>query len=452
MKSIWKRYVNRIYGNCTEPIQFGKSLDYWRNELFAATVIYIIPLSLIAVIPGVYMSYISGLYPLLLVDVIAVGSIIGVAFIPRLSVFTRKLIFCGALYITSIALLYYLGSSGPGLLYLLALTIFIILCLEIKYAQAAVILNALICTLIGLALHFDTLGQSPLTSEYEFDTWIAVSSNLVFLSAVAVFLLPKLFGGLQSTIEEHEKLETKLEKNQERLEDSIKQLYNKNKELEDFSYTVSHDLKEPLRMIRSFLELLKKKYDGKLDKKAREYIYFATDGAQRLNTMIDDLLEYSRAGRVYTEIDEVDMNDLMEGIKMQFAGDIHAKKAKLRYNSLPTIRASSVSINTVFRNLVNNALKYHRPEIPPVIEITAEERNSDWLFTVQDNGIGIKAEYFDQIFSMFRRLHNSEDYPGSGMGLAICKKIVEQHGGDIWVESEDENGCKFCFTISKEVH
>lgn len=414
---------------------------YWKNRLFAASVIYLIPLSLVAVIPGLYMAYITDLKPLIAIDAISIGIILSVAFVPGIKVFTRKLLFNGVLYLASFGLLYYLGSNGPGLLYLMGITIFILLSLDQKYGFIALGLNTLCCIYFALAIYYGFASEAIL-SEYRMDTWIAVSTNLVFLSGTAVLLIPILFKGLQSAFEEQDLL-------REKLEESVDDLNAKNDELERFAYTVSHDLKEPLRMVSSFMGLLKKKYAGELDEKAQTYIHYAVDGAARMSDSIDDLLEYSRIGRKYTTIQKVDFNELVDEVLLNLQTDIKEQKADIEVGQLPTLNVVPIAIKKLFQNLISNALKYHSGDNPPQIVIRAEEQETCWRFAVSDNGIGIDPEHHERIFSVFKRLHTREEYPGNGMGLSICKKIVAQHNGEIWVESEKGKGSIFYFTITK---
>lgn len=378
---------------------------------------------------------------MLLSDFVTVATILAVAFMPGISVFARKLLFNGALYTTSVVMLHYLGSNGPGLLYLFAITIFVLVSLDQLYGYLTLMLNTLICIYFGIALYYG-FASSILLKEYQLDSWFAVSSNLVFLSGIAVFLIPTLFNGLQSAFKQQEQLKDKLE-------DSIENLNSKNKELEQFAYTVSHDLKEPLRMVRSFMELLKNKYGKILDNKAHEYIHYAVEGAERMGDNIDDLLEYSRIGRKYTTIEQTDLNSLVDGILKNLTSDIEESQAQISIADLPTMHLVPVSIKILFQNLLTNALKYHPEGQRPVITIEAEEKNNCWQFAVTDNGIGIDAKYHEQVFAVFNRLHTRDEFPGSGMGLAISKKIVEQHDGQIWIESNKEQGSTFKFTICK---
>jgi len=222
-----------------------------------------------------------------------------------------------------------------------------------------------------------------------------------------------------------------------------------NSELERFAYIASHDLQEPLRMVSSFLQLLQKRYSGKLDERADQYIHYAVDGAERMKALILDLLEYSRAGTGKEEFSAVEMDEVMEEVGNIFRERIAEGGARVEAGPLPVVRGDKVQLTQLIQNLVSNALKYHSNE-PAVIRIRAEESAHHWTFIVQDNGIGIDPLFFDKIFIIFQRLHNKSEYSGTGIGLAICKKIVERHGGRIWVEPAPEGGSIFFFTITKQ--
>ena len=223
-----------------------------------------------------------------------------------------------------------------------------------------------------------------------------------------------------------------------------------NAELERFAYIASHDLQEPLRMVSSFLQLLQKRYKGQLDEKADQYIHYAVDGAERMKALIMDLLEYSRVGTGKDSFDEVDTAVIMQEVGDIFREKIIAARAWIAIDPLPRVLGDKVQLMQLFQNLLSNALKYHSERLPS-IRVKAREEEKHWLFSVQDNGIGIDPQFFDKIFIIFQRLHNKSDYSGTGIGLAICKKIVERHGGRIWVESRPEEGSTFYFTISKQV-
>ena len=213
----------------------------------------------------------------------------------------------------------------------------------------------------------------------------------------------------------------------------------------------SHDLQEPLRMVTSFLTQLEKKYGDVLDKKGLLYIDFAVDGAKRMRQIILDLLEFSRVGRTEDKLEAVDINDVLDDVKHLYRKKISDRKVNIIAQNLPVIEAPKSPVRQVFQNLISNAIKYSKEGVSPEININYNESEDFWKFTIQDNGIGIEQEYFDRIFVIFQRLHRREEYSGTGMGLAVTKKIIENLGGKIWLESEENEGTKFHFTISKNI-
>jgi PAS domain S-box-containing protein len=231
------------------------------------------------------------------------------------------------------------------------------------------------------------------------------------------------------------------------LNEYSEELKRRNEELENFAYIASHDLREPLRMVTNYLLLLEKKYKGKaLDDKAYEYIHFADDGANRLSRLIDDLLEYSRVKRVGRPSESVDMGKVLEQVLESLRVSLNGDVVGITHEKLPTITADSIQMYQLLQNLVSNAVKYRRGDSPRV-HISAERKEAEWVFSIEDNGIGIPEDQQDRIFKMFQRLHTQDEYPGTGIGLAIAKKIVERHGGKIWVRSQVGCGSTFYFSI-----
>lgn len=228
-----------------------------------------------------------------------------------------------------------------------------------------------------------------------------------------------------------------------------RELVESNAELEQFAFVVSHDLQEPLRMITGFLSQLDRKYDHLLDETGKKYIHFATDGAKRMRQIILDLLEFSRVGRIDSEREQVDMNDQVQEALALNKKMITEQKAEIKVGKLPVIQAAKVPMRQLFQNLINNAVKYHKKGRKPIVTINADEDDHFWHFEIEDNGIGIDQENSVKIFNIFHRLHVREEYSGSGIGLAICKKIVENHGGTISVASEPNKGSTFYFSIAK---
>lgn len=226
------------------------------------------------------------------------------------------------------------------------------------------------------------------------------------------------------------------------------ELERKNKELETFAYVASHDLQEPLRTIASFVDLLGKQYKNKLDDNADKYMDYIVQSSDRMKTLIKDLLDYSRLGRE-KEARQVNCNNVVEQVKADLNRVIKESRAELKASELPIIEAYPTELKLLFQNLVSNSIKFRKPDVPPVIEIGAVKERGYWKFTFRDNGIGIEQQYLNRIFVIFQRLHNRTAYEGSGIGLAHCKKIVELHGGSIWVESTPGTGSTFYFTISE---
>jgi light-regulated signal transduction histidine kinase (bacteriophytochrome) len=226
------------------------------------------------------------------------------------------------------------------------------------------------------------------------------------------------------------------------------ELARSNAELEQLAYVASHDLQEPLRMIASYLQLLERRFNDKLDDEGREFMGFAVDGAHRMQALIDDLLTYSRVGTRAVSLQPTDSGKVAAMVLHGLQVAIRETGATVDCGPLPVVAADPVQLAQLFQNLVANAIKFHG-DAPPEIRIRAQEQEGAWCFSVQDNGIGIAPEYFDRIFVMFQRLHVRREYPGTGIGLAICKKIVERHGGHIWVESVPGQGTTFRFTIPR---
>jgi len=239
---------------------------------------------------------------------------------------------------------------------------------------------------------------------------------------------------------------TERKKAEELLKLKLEELARSNAELEQFAYVSSHDLQEPLRMIASYLQLLQRKYQGKLDEKADKYIYFAVDGASRMQNLINDLLEFSRVTTKAREFEPTDCKSVLDKVLFDLEVSIKENEASISSGSLPVVMADPVQFTQLFQNLISNAIKF-RSENAPKIEISAEKKAGQWLFSVKDNGIGIDPKYSERIFEVFKRLNKREEYPGTGIGLSICKKIIERHGGQIWVESEPGKGSTFYFTL-----
>jgi len=249
--------------------------------------------------------------------------------------------------------------------------------------------------------------------------------------------------------QEEKQLRDQRRRAEDELAQKVAELARSNAELEQFAYVASHDLQEPLRMIANYTQLLAETYQGKLDPQADKYIAYAVDGALRMQALIRDLLKFSRAGTAGIERQPTQCQRAVEQALNNLQVAIQESAAVVNWHGLPTVMADAAQLTLVFQNLIANAIKFRGAE-HPVIQIYAEKKNSDWVIAVSDNGIGITAEHWQDIFVIFRRLHTREEYAGNGIGLSICKKIIERHGGKIWIEAQATPGSCFKFTLPAE--
>jgi light-regulated signal transduction histidine kinase (bacteriophytochrome) len=252
----------------------------------------------------------------------------------------------------------------------------------------------------------------------------------------------------------HEELEQRVRERTEELRASkvdlerlVGELERSNRDLEQFAYVASHDLQEPLRMVHSFLDLLTRRYAPQLDDKARHYIDHAVDGAQRMSQLIHDLLVFARIQRNGWQPAPVEMDPIFRQVVANCQIIIEETGARISRTELPVVRGEASQIRQLLQNLFVNAIKFRRPDTVPDIRISASKVEEMWVFAVQDNGIGIAPDYHERIFNIFQRLHSRKEYAGSGIGLSVCQRIVEHHGGRIWVESAPDQGSVFRFTL-----
>jgi len=232
----------------------------------------------------------------------------------------------------------------------------------------------------------------------------------------------------------------------------IDELNRSNDELSQFAYIASHDLQEPLRMVSSYTQLLAKRYVGKLDSDADEFIGFAVDGAARMQQLIQDLLAYSRVGTNRLDLTRISSQKALDHALINLGGAVEESSAVITSDQLPTVRADRLQLSQLFQNLIGNAIKYNRNGVPQVHVSAFRDDDKNWEFSVKDNGLGIDREYFERIFGMFQRLHTREEFSGTGIGLAICKRIVDRHGGSISVTSEPGEGSTFVFSLAEHPH
>lgn len=317
-----------------------------------------------------------------------------------------------------------------------------------------------------LAEHFDVFHR---VIKGDMDARIAGKSEIELLEALKqisnkmIESMDREISGRKKTEEALRESERRLRQSHERLEADVRErtrelvkaneeLARSNTDLKDFAHVVSHDLKGPLHTIEGFAKLLARRYKGKIDVKANEFIQCIIDGTVRMEDLIKDLLEYSQLGVKAEQAAPADCSLIMEKVIGNLKASIEENHAVLTHDAMPTIIADPSQMISLFQNLIDNAIKF-RGEERPRIHISAERKGEEWVFSIRDNGIGIDPEDSGKIFGMFQRLHSSAAYPGTGIGLATCRKIVESHGGKIWVDSEPGKGSTFYFTIPyKEIN
>ena len=301
-------------------------------------------------------------------------------------------------------------------------------------------------TLVSLlSIFISTLSDNlsgKMFEEHFIELW-NISLLLCFFLIVSLLL-----SKLKCEFEKRAELIRELKHARGELERKQDELSRSNTELEQFAYVAAHDLRAPLRIVSGFAARLQKLYQGQLPIEADQYISHIVEGAQRMQHLIDDLIEYARAGTSKKSFVPVDCNIIIEKTLDNLAFEITESGAVITADSLPTVAGDITQLIQLFQNLVGNAIKYSSNK--PRIHIYAEQKNGEWLFRVSDNGIGIDPSHFERIFEIFQRLHTRDEYSGTGIGLAICKKIVERHGGRIWLESEIGKGSTFLFSLPKE--
>ena len=269
--------------------------------------------------------------------------------------------------------------------------------------------------------------------------WVVLAAGMAFTGLLVAFLV--------SSLNRTRVVEGLVEERTAELAVANDDLARSNEELERFASVASHDLQEPLRMVSSYTQLLAKRYKGRLDDDADEFIAFAVDGASRMQRLIADLLAYSRVGSRNEAFARTDCAAAFETACVNLTASIEESGATVTRDALPTLRADPAQLVQLLQNLIGNAVKYRADE-PPEVHVSCEQKNGDYFFGVKDNGIGIDPKYADQVFVIFQRLHTREEYTGTGVGLAICKKIIERHGGSIWIESQPGEGTTVRFSIS----
>ena len=318
-----------------------------------------------------------------------------------------------------------------------------------KTQEIPVIFLTALSETINKVMGFEVGGVDYITQPIENEEVVARVKTHLSMRRMRL-ALQKQNEHLQGEIERRKQVETRLQLSNDNLEETVAdrtaELSSSNQDLEQFAYIASHDLRQPLRKIRMCTEYLSEDYAHCFDEQAESYMEYITKSVDRMYLLIDDLLTYSRVGQQDEAIVSIDLNTIVEECLEDFSLTIEEKQAKIDWDNLPTIQGNIREMRQLFQNLIGNSLKFTADK-PPRIKITVTPEQDYYLFSIEDNGIGIEPQYSDKIFKMFQRLHKSADYEGTGIGLAICQKIVTRRGGKIWVESQLEEGSNFYFTL-----
>ncbi|MBA9078797.1 MULTISPECIES: sensor histidine kinase [Rufibacter] len=442
----WQRYRNYVMGNTIGPIEPNlKDLSFWRDYLFANVLLYSIPVSLVALVPCLVAAYINGQDVLACIELFAFCTMLLITFTRRLRLQVKKTFLVVLLYLLAVSLTVFLGTFGPGVLYLWAVTIFTALTFSPKKAYLTVAVNCVLCLGFGVVIQY-RLFDLPLLELYSTSGWIVFSVNLLFLSLITSALLDLVFTGLQKTIVREANLKRRLKEKGKHLGQMLITVKSQNEELERFAYIASHDLQEPLRTISSLVDHLESQNQGRLDEPSQMYLRFLRQSVHRMRALITGLLEYSRIGKE-NALEWVNCQTLLETVLADLDTFIKEKEAEIQADNLPQLQGYALEIKQLFQNLISNALKFQRPGTQPCLQIKVQKLDKHWLFSFIDNGIGIEPKFQDKVFAIFQRLHPKSRYEGTGIGLAYCRKIVELHGGKIWVEPNPEGGSIFRFSL-----
>jgi signal transduction histidine kinase len=299
-----------------------------------------------------------------------------------------------------------------------------------------------------LAQRLRAQGHTEVRAAACFGAGIAVSIGLLFWAYHLIVLYAnERKRAEQEAVRLNAELEQRVTERTAELREANENLIRSNADLERFAYVASHDLQEPLRMISAYVDLLARRYEGKLDKDADDYIRFAIEGASRMRLLISDLLSYSRTGMQTLHLAPTDLEKVLETVLDNLRILCEEARAEIVHEPLPVVSGDQAGLMLVLQNLLSNAIKFRQPDLPPRVRVAAHRNGEEWRFVVEDNGIGFDGQYADRIFEIFQRLHSAGAYPGTGIGLAISKRVIEAHGGRMWAESAEGAGSKFWFSL-----
>lgn len=444
----WREYKVRLANTILGRQNTVQNLSYYRNQLFYYIILYTLAFSPIAILPGIIASHQTGFYKLLVLNILTFLILLVLAFVKPIKIEIRKLILVIVLFIISWTLLNDLKLEGPGLMYLYSVTIVACLIHSGKIAYVLILINSVILSLIGLNIKYEWISLA-ITEGQSITTWFGIIVNLIFLSIIIVACFEIIFKKLEKIIIEQRQLNETVSQDNLKILNAQKVLKEKNDELNQFAHTIAHDLKEPLRSMQAFAHLTISKYKESIPEKGQDYLSHIQTSSVRMALLLDSLLEYSQIGKGKQK-SSFSVRDLVQELENDLSQLIKENDAEIKYNGLPKIIGYEIEFKQLLQNLIANAIKFKKDDEDIEVKIKANEKKQYWEFLVTDNGIGIDANNKEKIFTIFHRLHKDK-FPGTGLGLANCKKIVEIHGGNIWVESIPKKGSTFYFTISKNL-
>lgn len=419
------------------------TLEYLRLVIFYKSVIYILPFAFFVLIPGIYYSLKSGENYIAIFDIVTYLSIVSLVFLNQIPVNIKKIIFTAMLYHLSFQLFFRSENITIGILYWLITNISVVLLYSKRTSLIIGLLNTIILILIGILIKYKEFHIISYEND-ELTEWVITALNMQFLNIMVSILIDHILTKLQQAI--FVQIDTR-----KNLENSVLMLQNKNDELEHMTYVASHDLQEPLRMVTSFLAQLDKKYKDQLDKRGKQYIHFAMDGANKMRDVMLEVLAFSKIGMNESEQEHVNIKELVEEVIWMNRKLIQENNSQLIIDQLPIIYGHKILLRTLFTNLISNAVKYKSNARISIIKVTYQKENGMHIFKISDNGIGIPTEKMEQIFLLFNRGdYKNNQVQGSGIGLAICKKIILLMNGEIHVESKIHEGSTFYLKFPEE--
>ena len=451
MKGLWVVYRHR-----TEKIFLSEfsgkreGLVYWRARLFMFIMLYLGPISFLVYIPSMIMSVISGLMIVAVYDTISILVVILIIFIPHLKLITRKILLFACSYVLAVILIFYLGPVGPGLLYLLALSVLAALVISSRAGYISVLINLVFFGLLALNLFFRWVGDDFFFI-YNLGAWLAVGANLLMLNSVLVFALSNLIGGMQRSLEQEKILEKALTKERSELIKAKNKAEEAHELKSAFLANMSHEIRTPMNGIIGFSEMLGNNVVP--DDKRKTYADLIVKSASRLLNIINDVLDISRieTGQITVYHNPVKVDEFLNEIQQFFRPMANEKNLEFSYHCSQqygqiTLTTDPSKLYQIFNNLISNALKFTEKGH---VRFGYELEEKFIRFFVEDTGIGIPEEYHEVVYDRFRQIHNDiHSLPkGTGLGLAICKSLVQILGGRLWFDSKPDKGTTFFFTL-----